>query len=310
MAKQFLRAYAQRGAAEGKPGDPIRFVASTEGIKRDGMDLRADNWYLENYDKNPVFLWAHDYWGSKLPVGRVRAFVESQALMADVVFDQEDEFARAIESKYRRGFLHTVSVGWDFIEKDDRRVMDLLDVSGVPVPGDPDALVVRQYQALKDLVEGAEHGESAGEAEWREAATEMAAIFQRAAEDTDESRERRYKALLPKYRRLGKVAPEFRSNEELAALAEEDVESLFLEDELAVTGQRAGAVLSTRNREDLEQAVALIRAVIERAGVKEDDEERGVGDPTPVPSPQSAEREENAEMILRAIQIQTRLAKK
>lgn len=299
MDKQFLRAFAQRGAAEGKPGDAIRFIASTEGIKRDGMDLRAEDWYLENFQKNPVFLWAHDYFGNRLPLGRVEAHVEGKQLLADVWFDQEDEFARAVEGKYRRGFLHTVSVGWNFIEMDQRHVMDLLDISGVPVPGDPDALVVRQYNALRDIVEDAGEVDGSEEVAWRKVAAEMVAIFRLAADDTDESRERRYKALLPKYRRLGKVAPEFRSSEALAALGVEEVEGLFLEGEPDLIGQRAGAVLSARNRDDLGQAITLIQSVLDRAG----EEPRSVD-----PSSAAPETVHDAELVLRAIQIQTQLA--
>ena len=151
--KNFLRAFVSRAedGDNGQPGDPIRFTASTAGIKRDGLDLDMQDWLLDNYRKNPVFLWAHDYWGKYLPLGRVKAEVEGDRLMAEVVFDQNDDFARAVERKYRDGFLHTVSVGWNFVEVDKKRKMELLDISGVPVPGDPDALMERQYEALKRM---------------------------------------------------------------------------------------------------------------------------------------------------------------
>ena len=53
------------------------------------------------------------------------------------------EFARQVERKYRDGFLHAVSVGWDTIELDGRQRYDLLDLSAVPVPGDPSAIMER-----------------------------------------------------------------------------------------------------------------------------------------------------------------------
>lgn len=59
-----------------------------------------------------------------------------------MTFDPDDEFARAIERKCRNGFLNTVSVGWD--SRGDTN--ELLDISAVPVPGDPDALMERQIQ--------------------------------------------------------------------------------------------------------------------------------------------------------------------
>jgi hypothetical protein len=154
MSKNYLRAYSTEQVREAKPGEPLRFTASTEGIKRDGKDLRAEDWYLENFRKNPVFLWVHDYMGHRLPLGRVpRVSIEERRMDIDVIFDQQDEFALQVEDKYRRGFLNAVSVGWDDIEIEDRARLDLMDISGVPVGGDPDALMERQYRALRNLFE-------------------------------------------------------------------------------------------------------------------------------------------------------------
>ncbi len=125
---------------------PMRFVASTEGVKRDGLDLKSGDWRLDNYRRNPVFLWAHDYWG--LPIGRVDVSVDGKRLIADVTFDRDDPFAAQVERKYRAGFLNAVSVGWDTREEGN----DLLDISAVPVPGDPDALKLDQVRALTDLL--------------------------------------------------------------------------------------------------------------------------------------------------------------
>lgn len=399
MEKLFLRAFAERGAEAGKAGEPIVFIASTEGIKRDGKDLDASKWNLENYRKNPVFLWAHDYMGRNLPIGRSDVEQSGHELKAAVTFDQADEFARQVEDKYRRGYLNAVSVGWldiarcskckglldmwstyglDFYRKKCPHCeaeltaktveieYDLLDISGVPVPGDADALMEREYAALRSVMEEAglpirptgarpypnehacrvrepddfeegsfrrvkrEHegkeysvimgrlkGEStmteqayrypkdvwtekqarahckshdgisfepasneSGEGDWHEIITEMVGIFTPGPDDTDEIRLQKYRALLPKYRRAGKEAPEFRSLEELEALGEEEICGLFLEGEWELAGLpirptgRAGAVLSGRNRGDLEQAVTLIQGVLERAKKEEGEEER------------------------------------
>lgn len=258
MEKKFLRAVVQRNeAGDGKAGEPIRFIASTEGIKRDGIDLRANDWYLDNFRKNPVFLWAHDYMGRNLPLGRVDAQISGNQLIADVVFDQDDEFAKQVERKYRAGFLHTVSVGWDFIEMDQRRRMDLLDLSGVPVPGDPDALIQRAYDTLKELVDPA--GDSDDEDDWAEVSAAMVGVFDRLSEDSDDERQRIYKSLLPKYRRLGKTAPEFRTLDELQALEDVDITALFLEGELP---EVRSAARMTRDKTNLEQAVRLIQEVL------------------------------------------------
>jgi len=148
----FLRALAEVGA-NSKPGDPIRFVASTGGVKRDGLDLDQRRWRLGNYERNPVVLWAHDYFGQRPPIGKASVSIDNDRLIADVVFDQADEFARTIEHKYRNGFLNAVSVGWDDVRIEDEPGYDLLDISAVPVPGDPDALMERQARGYARLRE-------------------------------------------------------------------------------------------------------------------------------------------------------------
>lgn len=160
---QFHRGYTDPGGGGGGPGDPIRFTASTPGVKRDGMDLRAAGWRVEDFRKSPVFLWAHNK--TSLPLGVVDANV-GKRLNASVVFDQEDDFARKVESKYRRGFLRAVSVGWDFVDGQGARLnaqrlshtqirdsafYNLTELSGVPVPADPDALMEGTRAGLRAL---------------------------------------------------------------------------------------------------------------------------------------------------------------
>jgi len=164
---KFVRALAELGD-ESEAGGPIRFVASTGGVKRDGKDLDPSRWMLGNYRANPVVLWGHDYFGGRLPVGRAEVSIGEGRLVADVTFDRGDVFATEVERKYRAGFLHAVSVGWDEVAADEGgdwvpvRTLswqvkpediryDLLDVSAVPVPGDPSALMERERAGLRRL---------------------------------------------------------------------------------------------------------------------------------------------------------------
>jgi HK97 family phage prohead protease len=242
MEKIFLRAYmVRKDGEEGAAGEVIRFKASTEGVKRDGLMVDPQGWKLDNFRKNPVFLWVHDYFGRNLPIGKVTSVnVEDKTLVSDVVFDQEDEFARAVERKYRTGFLNAVSVGWNTVafrpskggEAPVITEAELLDISAVPVPGDPDALMEREGAGLRAL-----------------------------------------------YRQLGSLL--------------EDGETFppMDTDEHRYMDARAGAVLSSRNRGDLEQAVGLIQGVLERGKKEEEgeDEERGISDQLPVISDQPGE---------------------
>jgi len=116
VAMNTLYAYCERPAsrAADKPGDAIRFVASTEDVARDGLSIESAAWDLANYKRNPVVLWAHQMTGERPPIAKaVDVAVESRRLLASIVFDQGDPFARQVEQKYRDGYLNAVSVGWD-----------------------------------------------------------------------------------------------------------------------------------------------------------------------------------------------------
>lgn len=269
----FMRAYAEPGAPEAGAETPLRFVASTEGIKRDGRELRAEDWRVDAYLRNPIFLWAHTY--DLPPIGRAAVTFDGPRMLADVEFDREDPFAVNIERKYRAGFLNAVSVGWnDVKDAEGRWTHELLDISAVPVPADPQALKTARSLALADLTEWVTTAtETPAEVAWTQTATAMVRLFVTATDDAAEPQRRAlYNALLPKYRRADKTPPEYLPSDHLRALGPAELRGLFLAGEpelapelFAAQNERIGAVLSTRNRADLEQAITLIQTVIERA---------------------------------------------
>lgn len=267
-----LRALAETPDAE-QPDAPLRFVASTANIVRDGGVIEVDAWDTTNYERNPVFLWSHEY--ERLPIGRAAVKVEDGQLVADVIFDRADPFAAEVERKYRAGFLNAVSVGWDTLEEkapegaEKWRVAkaDLLDLSAVAVPSDPAALAARQAHTVDEAV-------------FANAAAAMVAVCSPAAEDSDDLRQRRYNALLPAYRRAGQTPPEFLDGATLRALDAPTWRGLFLAGEVAIVaaGSRVGAVLAARNRTDLEQIITLAQAILRRAD----------HEPEPAPEPERA----------------------
>lgn len=287
MAINYIRAYrapdpepAEDVAADAPSPTPpgLLFVASTAGVKRDGLVIDQSRWLLDNYRANPVLLWAHDY--SRLPIGRAEVDVVDGQLMARLVFDPGDPFASEVERKYRDGILNAVSVGWQDTTRDgtplgrtagpDDVWHELFDVSAVPVPGDPAALIAGGRAAVRAMV--AELGESlaADDANpdadadgWDATAAAMVAVFDPADGMDDKARRRAYNALLPRYRRAGKVPPEFMTGDDLAALGPDEWSGLWLEGELM--NERAGAVLNARNREKLEAARDAISDVLDSA---------------------------------------------
>lgn len=323
MERIYSRGYCERAkVAADQPGTPIRFVASTTGVKRDGLSLDMTGADLANFRKNPAFLWSHDYMGQRPPIGRVEHMaVENGALMADVIFDQGDEFAREVERKYRSGFLSAVSIGFDIHEMQPpadgkpptATKWEVIDLSGVNVPGDPSALMERQKRAYADL--GRALLDAAGEpvadpadashsttplesshepgddaspsarATWEQTSRQMADLFAPFAQRPDAEREAEYRRHAREYARHKRTPPEFVPQADLDAMGAEAIRALFLAGEpelhaevFAAMEYRAGAVLNTRNRERLQQAAALIGEVLKTADKMPKDDDMPMDD--------------------------------
>lgn len=154
VVTRWLRAYLERGESRG-PDDPLRFVAANEGKMGDGLDLAMDGLNLDRFNANPVVFWAHQH--HTPPIGRVTGTeVDGTRLLADVVFDTDDDLGREVDRKYRGGFLNAVSIGFDFEPDavgDDGRVSawEMHELSAVPLPMDPGALVESGRVAMRAL---------------------------------------------------------------------------------------------------------------------------------------------------------------
>ena len=134
----------------------IEFVASTESEDRHGDIIRVAGWKLDNYLKNPVFLWAHR--ASDPPIGKtlsVKIEANPAALVHLVEFADRATypFADTIYRLYKGKFINATSVGFMPLETPKRRYgedeeflgydftsQELLELSGVPVPANQDAL--------------------------------------------------------------------------------------------------------------------------------------------------------------------------
>ncbi len=135
----------------------IRFTISTNGVDRDRDTIKPSGWNVENYLKNPVMLWAHDY--SQLPVAKsVDLTVGTKRVQSLSEFPPTGvhPFADTVYDLIKFGALNATSVGfspeeWTFDE--ERGGMDfirqeLLEVSIVPVPSNPEALVSARSKGI------------------------------------------------------------------------------------------------------------------------------------------------------------------
>lgn len=125
-----------------------QFVISTGNPDRDNDVVEASGWLLENYRKNPVVLWAHDY--RSLPIGKATMVgIEGGKLVANAEF-ADHEMANTVLRLIDGGFLRATSVGFrptKYVFNEDRRGIDfseqeLLEFSVVPVPANPEALIM------------------------------------------------------------------------------------------------------------------------------------------------------------------------
>jgi hypothetical protein len=150
----------------------LEFVASTETPDRSNDIIEVNGWKVDNWNKNPVFPIFHDYY--RLPVGKgmsatkdarakalvIRVYFPTVAELCSDPSHPSDEalFVDTVYNMYKQGMLNAVSVGFKpvkFKTRDDDSVLEkpewqrgyrfieteLLEVSAVIVPCNPDALV-------------------------------------------------------------------------------------------------------------------------------------------------------------------------
>ena len=151
---------ATKAAADSKSGTLYTFRANDGEVDRYQDRVSVSGWKLDAYNANPVVLYQHDECAGLesgapiLPIGKGLAYVDGDALMVDIQFDQDDEFARKVEAKVAGGFLNAVSVRYvmqDFKQNElggyDSLSQELLEISVVVVPGNQRALRVKGLEA-------------------------------------------------------------------------------------------------------------------------------------------------------------------
>ncbi|MFH1035262.1 MAG: HK97 family phage prohead protease [Pseudomonadota bacterium] len=141
-------------------------VASTGQVDRQGDAIEASGWQVDNFLKNPVIPWAHDY--AAPPVAKALAVrVEGESLLFQAQFPTAEEYAFAdtIYKLYRGGYLRAFSVGFAPLESQvevrqaQGRTLtgnhylrqELYEISCVTLPANPQALA---QMALKGLQNG------------------------------------------------------------------------------------------------------------------------------------------------------------
>lgn len=149
---------------DGKQGGPWDVLISTNRLDRDRDTINPAGWRIDDYMKNPIVMWAHDYMGMTpaggVPVGITqRLVIDQQGPIATFNFRQpanDYDFVNVVRSAWEQEILRAASVGFSPIEAEenerggrDFRSQDLLEWSIVAIPSNADALRRSYELALK-----------------------------------------------------------------------------------------------------------------------------------------------------------------
>lgn len=96
---------------------PKEVVISTSGLNSYGSRVLTSGLDTSQYCRNPVLLWMHRRGGENMPIGRMENLrVDGDRLIGTPVFDEKDEFAKKIASKWADGYLNMCSAGIEILE--------------------------------------------------------------------------------------------------------------------------------------------------------------------------------------------------
>lgn len=156
MPKILTKAFVEKVNEE--DGTLEAAVASTPVVDREGEVIEQEGWDLKEFKKNPSLLWMHNIRDDKPPIGKVvKLWIEGKGKRAKLMFkskfDLQDEFAAGIFRKFKEGFLNAFSVGFLPIEQEGNiyKEQELLEISAVPVPANPDARVTLRNAGLQTM---------------------------------------------------------------------------------------------------------------------------------------------------------------
>ncbi len=128
-------------------------VGSSGAIDRHGESLNPEGWSLNNYMRNPVILFGHDY--KSLPIGKaLKVWIEDGKLMFTIKF-ADTPMGNEVFKLFEEEMLNAFSVGFIPIKWDESGTftfaeMELLELSVVTVPANPEALA--KVKSVEEMI--------------------------------------------------------------------------------------------------------------------------------------------------------------
>lgn len=240
-------------------GDTGRFkvVISTADIDRHGESVRQDGWDLENYKKNPIVLWGHEHWS--MPIGMTESIeVIEGKLVAEGVFapSEVNPLAQQIRAAYDLGLITATSVGFIVKEMVGNEITkaELLEFSFVPIPANPNVenlLKERNLDIAEFVAKGIISNVKEGE------------MVENPAKEENKEEKANKKEVTSE--QAGAIMADLQTKVDTAitdaAIALQDLAGN--EKSQNNVSEKAGRVLSAKNRELISKAVSALQELLE-----------------------------------------------
>lgn len=236
LAAELVKHFEKVNVKEVKGEGEFKVIATTSSVDRDGESILVEGWDFENFMKNPIILFGHNYWEMDCIIGAAtKVYIEGVQVIVEGIF-AATEAGQYVRKLYDDGILKTVSVGFIPKERQGNVITkaELLEVSFVPVPANPEALsMAKAMQAVHEFEKK---------------------FFKKNNEDEEEEKKEEKageKGLLLSSEKIKQL------KSDLGAI----VDAYILEATLAPAG-KAGRVISAKNETLIKTAIAACDAVI------------------------------------------------
>lgn len=238
----------------------VTVIASDETTDRSGESIPAASWDLGNFRKSPRLLVDHDYRVESI-VGRAEDVrVEGGKLLFRPVFHELTELAKTVKEMVMGGILDTVSVGFLRKTSDEATLNELMEISFVAVPANPNARVLSVKsidQETAKAVEGFAEGEPTPEAPAEPEPTEPLETDQKPTDNASpEAQNEPINDSAPENDPTPIEAPEVQP-EAIPAEPEPATEEAKT---VQPTEHKSGRVLSEKNRGIIQESLAALSA--------------------------------------------------
>ncbi len=144
-----------------------KIIISTKSPDRGGDRVNPRGGHFDNYMKNPVVMWIHDYRGQTpsagIPIARCPSIevTDEGIISSEPEFLPGDPFADRVKNAWERGFLKTASIGFAPLVDPKKNELggydyddwELLEWSLAPIPMNAEAMRIAKAQGFEELLD-------------------------------------------------------------------------------------------------------------------------------------------------------------